>query len=169
MQHNKHLMALLFCSFVLHQQATAGGPGGPGVFDAPWLGFDLGDYDDARFAYAGATGDFDGDGDVDVATASWSNFPRMVVLLNNGDGTYGAPASHTLAKASRDIVASDFDGDSDVDLVASNAGINGEGNTISLFRNTGNGTFQAHQQFSVGTGSAGPEGLASADFDLDGD
>ncbi|MCI0366602.1 MAG: FG-GAP-like repeat-containing protein [Phycisphaerales bacterium] len=142
----------------------------PGVFDAPWLGFDLGEYEQAGYPHGGTVNDFDGDGDLDVAVPTTTSFPEVSVLLNSGDGTLGQPTHYALAKASHYIVSADFDGDKDIDLVVSNMGVNWEGNTISLYRNNGDGTFQGQQQFSVGAGQfVGPAGIAFADFNLDGD
>jgi hypothetical protein len=149
----------------------ASGQGIPVRFDT-WTGFDSGTYDTARFPWAAAVADLDGDGDDDVAAANWPQFisPRLSVLKNLGDGTFAPPDHYAIAKPALDIVAADLDGDGLLDLAATNTGVNYEGNTVSVLRNLGGGTFAPHQQYTVGAGSfVGALGLAARDFDADGD
>jgi hypothetical protein len=150
--------------------AAAGGP--PAQLFDTWTGFDTGTVGTARFPWAMAVADLDGDGRPDAVVGNWPQFinPRISVILNQGDGTFGAAALYAAAQPVLDVAAADFDGDGDIDVVASNTGVNYEGTTVSLYRNNGNGTFQAQQQFAAGSGGfVGVVGLAPADFDLDGD
>lgn len=69
------------------------------------------------------------------------------------------------------IVAADIDGDGDNDLVVANPGrdpsfVNPDtGNTVSVLRNNGDGTFAAPISFATGVGPS----VAAGDFDRDGD
>jgi hypothetical protein len=139
------------------------------TFVTSWRGYDTGSQAVARWPYAARVADFDGDGHPDVAVAHWWAFPKLAILRNHGDGSLEAPVFYSYAKGALDLVVADFNGDGKPDIVVSNTGANNEGNTVSLFRNLGNGTFAPHVQFVVGTGSfVGPVGLAAADFNGDG-
>lgn len=139
-----------------------------------WSGFDASRQDQVLFPYASALADLDGDGDVDAAFAHVGgsfgpSSNKVTVIRNQGAGAFSIPVAYTIAKPSRGIIAADFDGDGRVDLVAADTGLNGEGNQVSLLHNTG-ASFAPAAHFSTGAGtSAGPVGLAAADFDGDGD
>ncbi len=167
--HTRRMIAMLTAALPAAATSPATAQGIPLRFDT-WAGFDSGTYDTARFPWAAAVADLDGDGDLDVAVANWPQFiaPRLSVLKNLGDGTFGPPDFYATAKPALDIVAADLDGDGRLDLAATNTGVNYEGSTVSVLRNLGDGTFAPHQQYTVGTGSfVGPLGLAARDFDAD--
>ncbi len=139
------------------------------VFRTSWIGFDTGTQNVARWPYAAKVADLDGDGRPDVAAVDWWAFPKLDILLNRGGGRLASPIYFNFAKGSYELVIADFSGDGKPDIAVSNTGSNYDGNTISLFKNVGNGSFAAQQQFSVGSGSfVGPVGLAAADFNGDG-
>jgi hypothetical protein len=71
----------------------------------------------------------------------------------------------TGARAGGQVLA-DFDGDGDLDLAVTSDGL-GNQDRVELFRNTG-GTFAPAGQIILANGS-GPNGLAAADMDGDGD
>ncbi len=107
--------------------------------------------------------DLDNDGDLDIAGNSLSDatFDRAVVLLNNGDGTFGAPAFFGVGSNPLSITAADMDLDGDIDLVLSNR----DTSDLSLLRNNGNGTFLP--EVIIPAGSL-PTDIAIADFNVDG-
>jgi hypothetical protein len=83
-------------------------------------------------------GDFNGDGILDVVT--WSNGSNstnqtLMLLLGNGNGTFGAPLSFPIAKSTGsyypDLGMADFNGDGKLDLV-----IPGSTSTALLLQNT---------------------------------
>lgn len=106
--------------------------------------------------------DFNGDGKLDVAvTDSAAN--TVIVLLGNGDGTFGAPLTIPAGNQPVAIVAGDFDGDGKLDLAIANFG----DGTITLLLGNGDGTFTqaSGSPYSVGRG---PFQIAAADFNGDG-
>ncbi len=135
------------------------------MYNVGWMAYNSGNWSNGRFPWAIATGDLNGDTYPDVVVAQWPWATGFAVLLNQGNGTFRLSNRYASAKPPLDIAMADFDGDGDLDVVVSNSGSNYEGTTISLFRNQGNGTFAAQEQFAVGTQ---PVGLAVADFDSNG-
>jgi uncharacterized repeat protein (TIGR01451 family) len=95
-------------------------------------------------------GDFNGDGhpDLVVGFAGFTAGNQIAVLLNNGDGTFGAPALYTTGPQPGNIVIEDFDGDGKLDLAVSNRA----GTTVSILKGTGTGTFDAPVDITIGTG-----------------
>jgi len=90
-----------------------------------------------------AQGDLDGDGDLDLATA----LHAVSVFLNNGDGTFAAPAIYDAGNGPDFLKAGDLDGDLDLDLVVANMALGGKG--ISVLLNNGDGTFAAPVTFDI--------------------
>lgn len=107
-------------------------------------------------------GDFNGDGKLDLAvTDSAGN--AVIILLGNGDGTFGAPTTIPVGNNPYAIVAGDFNNDGKLDLAIANYG----DNTITLLLGNGDGTFTkaTGSPYAVGRG---PFQLAAADFNGDG-
>ena len=125
----------------------------------PRIDIDLG----PQFPSDSVAVDLDHDGDIDLAfpLLQTGTFDQVVVLLNNGDGTFGAPAYYNVGGGPRAIAAADVDLDGDIDLAVAN----NDSGDCSVLRNNGNGTFLPEVFFSVGSG---PRDLAIVDVDSDG-
>lgn len=87
-----------------------------------------------------AAGDFNGDGRPDLAVTD-SFGKQVVVYLNKGDGTFGAPVATTLniTNTTGTLVAGDFNEDGRTDLIV--ATIAGAEQDDLLLLGNGNGTF----------------------------
>lgn len=103
------------------------------------------------------TQDFNNDGKPDLAIALIVN---MAVLINNGDGTFGAPTILSVGGNSPEtVVTADFNNDGEYDLAV------GHNTGISVRFGNGDGTFHNPANVSIGLG---PTFLAAADLDGDG-
>jgi hypothetical protein len=116
-----------------------------------------------------AVADLDGDGDLDVAVAN--DFDGSIgVFLNAGDGTFSAQVPYAIGPTSSlvngggmaGVVAADFDRDGHIDL----ATVRSDGAaSVEILHNAGGGSFT---HVSGPAAPAGPEAIATADFDGDG-
>ncbi|HKW17129.1 MAG TPA: FG-GAP-like repeat-containing protein [Terriglobales bacterium] len=79
--------------------------------------------------------DFNGDGNLDIVTCS----AGIWVLLGDGDGTFQQAASYADSTSTFifSVFVADFNGDGKPDILAVN-----QDNTVSVYLNNGNGTFQ---------------------------
>jgi hypothetical protein len=135
------------------------------------------------------TGDFNGDGNTDIAVATGnSTTDDMTMLLGNGNGTFQAPVTTItdtapitapfFAGRRSSISSADFNGDGHLDLVVVNnkdTNVIGKGGvvigeqslsgTVSVLFGNGDSTFQAPQNFAVGSD---PTSVAVGDFNGDG-
>jgi FG-GAP-like repeat len=110
-----------------------------------------------------AVGDLDGDTDADLAVTRSFPVPVVSVLLNAGDGTFGAAANYeagTGLAGPWKIAIGDFNGDTGPDVAVTNL----DGNVVSVLLNNGDGTFATAASYDVGDG---PTGIAVADFNGD--
>ena len=109
-----------------------------------------------------ATADFNGDGKLDVAvTDSVSN--TVMILLGNGDGTFGAPLAIPVGNEPVATLAGDFNNDGKLDLAVANFA----DDTVTLLLGNGDGTFTqaSGSPYPVGYG---PYAITAADFNGDG-
>jgi hypothetical protein len=133
--------------------------------------------------------DYDNDGDTDlfVLRGAWlgeSGRIRNSLLRNDGPASPGSAASFTdvtrdagLAKPaypSQTAAWGDFDSDGDLDLYVGNESLKSVGNANSnfpnqLFINDGRGKFQDHAAIAGVTNDRFCKGVASGDYDNDGD
>ncbi|MDE3057337.1 MAG: VCBS repeat-containing protein [Bacteroidota bacterium] len=89
---------------------------------------------------------------------SWS----FTVQSGSAD-TYLAKADYTTGKHPGSVAAADLDGDGNIDLVVANSDT--LTNTVSVFKNNGDGTFAAKADYATGKG---PVSVAAADLNGDG-
>jgi hypothetical protein len=120
-----------------------------------------------------ATGDFNGDGFQDLIFPSGcgpgdSCTPSgFTLLLSNGAGGYQAPLSFTApVNGANRLAVADFNGDGKPDVaVFNNCDTSCTGTSVSVFLNTGNGTFSAPNVYEGG----GVTQLAIVAGDFNGD
>ncbi|HSZ57081.1 MAG TPA: FG-GAP-like repeat-containing protein, partial [Tepidisphaeraceae bacterium] len=92
------------------------------------------------------------------------------VLLNNGDGTFKPQQELTTGYGPSSVAIADLNGDGHPDLVVTNFGGGGylsyPGDSVSVLLGNGDGTFKTQQTFD--TGKYGPDSVAIADLNGDG-
>jgi hypothetical protein len=118
-----------------------------------------------------AVADFDGDGDPDLAVLVPNAFGdpefggagSVAILLNDGTGHFGAPTTVPVGESPRAIRVADVDGDGRRDLIVGNE----FGNSISVLRGTGTGTFGPKTDLVMGS-VVSPLALGLGDLDRDG-
>jgi hypothetical protein len=92
-------------------------------------------------------GDFNNDGASDLAVTS---VDQVFVLIANGDGTFQAPVTYTIANFASGVpVAADYNRDGITDLAVSGAGLANKG-VVAVLLSNGDGTFQSAQQYPAG-------------------
>lgn len=120
---------------------------------------------DQSFPNGIAVGEFNGDGKPDVATADY-NKNTISILLGNGSGAFGAPATFSVGSGSIGptmVAVADFNGDGRSDLVA-----NGSSGDIQILMGNGNGTFAPHVSYAADQQGLYLTSLAVGDFNTDG-
>jgi hypothetical protein len=109
--------------------------------------------------------DLDGDLDVDLAvTNCFSHY--VSILKNNGDGTFQSPTNYGAGTNPFSVFCSDLDGDLDFDLAVAIVTTDPSADTVSIFKNNEDGTFQSPVPYRVGKG---PQSVFCSDLDGDGD
>jgi len=157
----------------LNQMAVLLG-NGDGSFRSPSFSPLLGGTDSTIQATAVVTGDFNADGKPDFAFGFDSfNSNSLVVVLGNGDGTFGVPVTITLAAndVTNYLYTADVNGDGKLDLISGNnvstpAGGSADG-TFAVFLGNGDGTFLSPVTYQVGNSSF-LGSMAVGDFNNDG-
>jgi len=105
------------------------------------------------------TGDLNGDGYLDLIVVN-STGNSISVLLNNGNGTFGAATNFNVGTTPDSAVAADLDGDGDLDIAVTTS------NSVSILFNNGSGGFGTPFGWAAGSD---PSGITAGDFDNDGD
>ncbi len=126
-------------------------------------------------------GDVDADGDLDLVAQGKDNggTPRLVLLLGDGFGSFGAPAEiRTPGLWEGAVALGDLDADGDLDLAATGRDGSGAcgapctftGFRFFIFRNDGTGSFAlAQEPLGADRGFAAGSSLALGDLDSDAD
>ena len=119
-----------------------------------------------------ALGDLDGDGDRDIVCVSGTlaggkgGFANVLVLLNDGDGTFQYGEQHGLfGKEPYRVAVGDLDGDSDRDIAVSFYARD----TVGVFANDGDATFAPLVEHPSGGDYPVDIEIADVDGDSDGD
>ena len=111
-----------------------------------------------------AVSDLNGDARLDLAVAN-SNSGTVSVLLGNGDGTFQTHVDYSTGTGQiypRSVAVTDLNGDGNLDMAV----VNQSNNTVSVLLGQGDGTFQAHVDYEVGSA---PGSVAASDFNNDGE
>ena len=140
----------------LNQMAVLLG-NGDGSFRSPSFFPLLGGAGSTILTSATVTGDFNGDGKPDFAFSFDSfNSNALIVVLGNGDGTFGAPETITLpANYVGDFLyTADVNGDGKLDLISGNNVATPSGGqpdgTFSVCLGNGDGTFASPVYYQLG-------------------
>ena len=107
-----------------------------------------------------AMADLNGDGKADLAVASGTG---VSVLLNNGNGTFGAPASYGSGTNPFSVAAGDLNGDGKIDLAVAN-----RTGGASVLLNVGNGAFAAAVNYNYTSPNNNNWPVAIGDLNGDG-
>jgi hypothetical protein len=119
-----------------------------------------------------AAGDFNRDGNLDLVVTINDPEISLSLLTGNGNGTFNPPVNfpNTSHLDSPTVVATDLDNDGTLDVVIGHSMacytapcITGQ--TISVMRGNGDGTFQPSREITVGSGISR---IAVGDFNRDG-
>lgn len=95
-----------------------------------------------------------------------SSYKFVLVLKNNGDGTFQGPVNYSTGNWPRSVFCADLDGDADLDLAVANSGFTGYIDSVSILKNDGDGTFQTAVNYGIGDA---PISIFCTDLDGDGD
>jgi len=111
------------------------------------------------------SGDWNGDGHVDLAASRFvPDLPppgSILVLLGNGDGTFGTATEYPAGEFTLDVDSADLNSDGHPDLV----GLNRNDHSISVFLGVGDGSFLPERRTPT---EGEPFALALGDLNRDG-
>lgn len=87
-----------------------------------------------------------------IVSNTGSNFEgnTVSVYFNLGNGSFGSPANYIVGEAPVGIAAGDFNNDNKTDLAIAIYGYLGQGNSVAILINNGNGTFVSPVLFPAG-------------------
>ncbi len=105
-------------------------------------------------------GDFTGDGRLDLAVAFQKNIfssAELLVLLNNGRGTFRPAGEYTIGTDAIAIEAGDFAGNGHLDLALAD-----QQGSVDVLLGNGDGTFQPVISYNIG--GFNPYGIVEGDF-----
>lgn len=130
------------------------------------------EYPAGGFTQDVAAGDLNGDGRADLVVTNESEQTSLTVLLNKGDGTFGAPVGFANVGGfdGPSVTLADFDRDGRLDAVVAHqfscfsAGC-AVGDSVTVWRGVGDGSFQSPQEIRVGFA---PYKVEAADLNNDG-
>ncbi len=109
--------------------------------------------------------DFNGDGKLDYVTANQGN-NTIGVALGNGDGTFKAPTSISVACNPVLVAIGDFNGDGKLDLAVAAPGCSAGTNGVAILLGNGDGTFTA--KGTLTSPLSNPMSIAVGDFNGNG-
>jgi hypothetical protein len=109
-------------------------------------------------------GDFNGDGFEDIVTLN-VNTHSFTILINTGNGTFGAPQSYTTLQYPASVAVLDADNDADLDLIIGNSG-GVSTSAISVYKNAG-GVFSLWASYPINLAYVTNEFLATGDINGD--
>jgi hypothetical protein len=113
-----------------------------------------------------AVGDFNGDGKPDLVVANLQQ-NNVVVLLGNGDGTFGTPIVHSLPNIGvlYGVAVADFNGDGKLDVAVVHGSTDYLISDVEILLGNGDGTLGAATAFPSGTDAVT---IVTADLNGDG-
>ena len=104
-------------------------------------------------------GDLNGDGSLDLVAAN-PDLKGVSVLLNRGDGSFGAPSRFSAVSEPKDVRAADITGDGRLDVVATDGFVH-----VAVLPGNGDGSLAAGRDYRT---AWSPQRIAVADFNGDG-
>jgi hypothetical protein len=117
-----------------------------------------------------ALGDFNGDGYLDIAVADYRQYKtaNVLVMLNNGDGTFASAVSYDAGDVwTEGISVADVNKDGIPDLIALNYG-SGSSSSIAVLLGNGDGTFATRTKYITCSEYCGARSATVADLNGDG-
>jgi len=107
-----------------------------------------------------AIADLNGDSKLDLVVTNFTSVNSVSVLLGDGTGNFGAPASFGIVSPPRSVAVGDFNGDNRLDVAVANFDVN----NIGVLLGDGTGSFGPATYYTVGSQ---PRTIAIADYNMD--